>query len=75
MMHGLERSDPFILAKKPANKSGQPEAESVERREGTKENTAEPPMDRTQSRGTVTGGLDRVRQKAKGNKAGGGFIT
>jgi group II intron reverse transcriptase/maturase len=40
----------------------------MERREGTKENTGEPPASRTQSREIVTGGLDRVRQAARGNK-------
>ena len=34
MMHGQEKSDPSIVAKKPANKPGQPGAESVERRGG-----------------------------------------
>ena len=40
----------------------------MERREGAKENTGEPPASRTQSRGIVIGGLDRVRQAARGNK-------
>ena len=40
----------------------------MERREGAKENTGEPPASRTQSREIVTGGLDRVRQAARGNK-------
>jgi hypothetical protein len=40
----------------------------VERREGTKENTGESPASRTQSREIVIGGLDRVRQAARGNK-------
>lgn len=68
MMYGPEKSDPSIVAKKSTNKPGQPEAESMEPREGTKENTEKLPMGRTQSRETMTGGLDRVRQAAKGNK-------
>ncbi len=40
----------------------------MERREGAMENTGEPPASRTQSREIVTGGLDRVRQAARGNK-------
>ena len=68
MMHGWQKSDSSIVAKKPANKPGRPGAESVERREGTKENTGESPASRTQSREIVLGGLDRVRQAARGNK-------
>jgi len=40
----------------------------MEQREGTKENTGESPASRTLSREIVTGGLDRVRQAARGNK-------
>jgi len=36
MMHGPEKSDPAIVAMKPANKAEQSAAESVERRAGTK---------------------------------------
>ena len=35
MMHGREKSDPAIVARKPANNAGQPAAERVERRAGT----------------------------------------
>ena len=31
MMHGREKSDPAIVARKPANNAGQPAAERVER--------------------------------------------
>ncbi|MGO9145428.1 MAG: hypothetical protein ACLQDF_03590 [Desulfomonilia bacterium] len=62
MMHELEKSDPFIQAKKlVANKQGQSSAEPAERREGTKGNSGETRMRRTQSRGSVPQGLDRVR--------------
>src|ERR1039458_5854977 len=39
MRHGPEKSDPAIVAMKPANNSGRSEAESVERRAGAKGNT------------------------------------
>ena len=68
MMHGSEKSDPSIVAKKSANKPRSPGAESMERREGTKENMGESPASRTLSRAIATGRLDRVRQAAKGNK-------
>ena len=68
MMYGSEKSDSSIRAKKSTNKPGQLGAESMEQREGTKENTGRPPASRTLSRGIVTGRLDRVRQAARGNK-------
>jgi RNA-directed DNA polymerase len=68
MMHGPEKSDPSIRAKKPANNPGQPGAESAEQREGTEGNTGTPRTRRTQSRGSVSPGLDRVREAAKQDK-------
>ena len=68
MMHGPEKSDPAIVAKKPANKAGQPAAERVEQRAGTKGNTGQPRTRRTQSRGSVSPGLDRVRHAARQRK-------
>jgi hypothetical protein len=47
MMHGSEKSDSSIRAKKSTNKPGQPGAESMEQREGTKEDTGESPASRT----------------------------
>ena len=38
MMHDPEKSDPAIVATKPANKAGRPAAEPVERRAGTEGN-------------------------------------
>jgi RNA-directed DNA polymerase len=67
MTHGPEKSDSSIRATKSANKPGQPGAESMERREGAKENAGESPTSRTQRREIVSEGLDRVRQAAKGN--------
>ena len=61
MMYGLEKSDSAIRAKKPANKAGQPVAEWAEQRAGTKGNTGQPHTRRTQSRDSVSQGLDRVR--------------
>jgi len=68
MMNGLEKSDPAILAMKPANKAGQPAAEWVEPRAGTKGNTGQPRTRRTQSRCSVSPGLDRVREAARQRK-------
>jgi RNA-directed DNA polymerase len=56
MTHGREKSDPSIVAVKLANKTGQPEAESVERREGAEGNTEGQHMRRTQSRESVSQG-------------------
>ena len=60
MMHGHEKSDPVIVATKPANKAEEPTAarpagekhaaESVERRAGTKGNADQRSTYRTQSR-------------------------
>ena len=68
MMHGQEKSDPLIRAKKLVNKPGQPGAEPVEQRRGAEGNTVEPRMRRTPSRESVLQGLDRVRQAAKARK-------
>jgi len=68
MMHGREKSDFSIVASKLANKTGQPEAESVERREGTKGNTGEQHKRRTQSRESMSQELDRVRKAAQDKK-------
>ena len=53
---------------KPANKAGQPAAEWVEPRTGTKGNTEQPHTRRTQSRESVSQGLDRVRNAARQRK-------
>jgi RNA-directed DNA polymerase len=59
-------SDP--TAAKPANKTGRLDAESVEPREGAKGNTPEPHTLRTQSRTSVSPGLERVRERARQGK-------
>jgi RNA-directed DNA polymerase len=68
MMHGPEKSDPSIVAAKPANKSGRSDAESVERREGAKGNTNETCARRTPSRESAFPGLERVRERARQEK-------
>ena len=68
MMNGPEKSDSAIVAMKPANKSGRPAAEWVEPRAGTKGNTGQPRTRRTQSRGSVSQGLNRVRDAARQRK-------
>lgn len=68
MMHGLEKSDLAIVAMKPANKAGRPAAEWVEPRAGTEGNTGQSHTRRTQSRGSVSQGLERVRQAARQRK-------
>jgi RNA-directed DNA polymerase len=68
MMNGPEKSDSAIRAKKPANKAGLPAAERVEQRAGTKGNTGQSHTRRTQSRGSVSQGLDRVRHAARQRK-------
>src|ERR1700722_11217452 len=78
MMHGHEKSDPAIVAMKPANKVEQPAvvrsaaeptaAESVERRAGTKGNVDQQSTCRTQSRESVSQALDRIRKVARDRK-------
>ena len=68
VMHGDEKSDPYIVAGKPANRIGATEAERVERREGTEENTGQANTRRTPSRASVYLGLDRVRTAARLNR-------
>ena len=68
MMHGREKSDSAIVAMKPANKAGQPAAEWVEQRAGTKGNAGQPRTRRAQNRSGVSQGLERVRQAARQRK-------
>ena len=65
MMHGGEKSDPTIVAAKPPNKAGRPEAEAVERRAGTEGNASQQSTLRPQIRAGVSQALDRVRQAAR----------
>ena len=68
MMHEPEKSDLAIVATKPANKAGAPAAERAEQRAGTKGNTGQSHTRRTQSRVSVSQGLDRVRHAARQRK-------
>lgn len=68
MMHGQEKSDFPIVATKLANKSGQPEAESVEPRGRAKGNTDWLRTSRTLSRISVSQRLVRVREAARQRK-------
>ena len=70
-----EKSDPSIVAKRPANKPKVSEvdlwacgAEPVEPREGTEGNTGEQHTCRTPSRASVSQGLERVPEAAKQRK-------
>jgi RNA-directed DNA polymerase len=65
MMHDGQQSDRSVLAMKSANNDDGSSAELMERRERTKGNAMQPTTRRTQSRGSVSTGLDRVRQVAR----------
>ena len=68
MKNGLEKSDLAVVAMKLANNAGSPAAEWVEPRAGTKGNADQPRTRRTQSRDSVSQGLERVRQAARQRK-------
>ena len=68
MMHGHGKSDSAIVAKKPANKVGQPAAERVEPRAGTKGNADQRSTCRAQDRVSVSHALERIRQVARTRK-------
>jgi len=77
MMHGHEKSDPAIVAVKPANKANEPTveasaeanaAELVEPRAGTKGNAEQQSTCRTQSRVSVEQALERIRKVARERK-------
>ncbi|WP_442780470.1 maturase [Ensifer sp. SL37] len=67
-MNDTEKSDSGIVAEKPTNKAGQPAAESVEPRLGTKGNAEQQHMHRTQTLARMTQSLDRVRKAARRRK-------
>ena len=67
-MNDGEKSDPGIVAVKPTNNPGQPGAEPVEPRPGTKGNANRQSTLRTQGRARVTQALGRVRQAARQGK-------
>uniref|UniRef100_UPI0038B9D8F6 group II intron reverse transcriptase/maturase n=1 Tax=Paraburkholderia sediminicola TaxID=458836 RepID=UPI0038B9D8F6 len=67
-MNGREKSDSAVVATKPANNAGEPAAEWVEPRAGTKGNTGQSNTRRAQNRESVSHGLERVRQAARQRK-------
>ncbi len=68
MTHGREKSDPAIVAMKPANRAGRPAAEQGEPRAGAEGNASQQSTRRTQSRESVSQALERIRRVAKGRK-------
>src|SRR3954452_24113222 len=64
-MHGREKSDPAIVARKPTNAAGRPAAEPVERRAGAEGNAGQRSTRRAQDRASVSQALGRVRQAAR----------
>src|SRR3954468_2212069 len=67
-MHGREKSDPAIVARKPTNAAGRPAAEPVERRAGAEGNAGQRSTRRAQDRASVSQALGRVRQAARHRK-------
>jgi RNA-directed DNA polymerase len=65
MMHGHGRSDPNIVAEKPANNAEQSAAESVEPRAGTKGKAGQQSTCRAQDRESVSQALERIRIAAR----------
>ncbi len=78
MMHGHEKSDPAIVAVKPANKVAHPAAEQsaaepataepVEPRAGTKGNAGQQTMPWAQSQTSMPHALERIREVARERK-------
>src|SRR3981189_2602597 len=68
MMYDHEKSDPAIVAVKPTNKAGGPEAELGEPRAGAEGNVRQQSTGRAQYRGTVSQALERIRQAARQRK-------
>jgi RNA-directed DNA polymerase len=65
LMHGGGESYSGVVPTKQPNKGGRPSAEVVEERPLVKENTEQSNQCRTQSRGSGSNGLERVREVAK----------
>jgi len=64
MMHEREKSDPAIVAMKPANNAERSAAEPVEPRAGAKGNAEQHSTCRAQYRVSVSQALERIRQFA-----------
>src|SRR5215212_8406491 len=68
MMNGRRKSDSPVVATKPANKTGAPETERVERRGLAKGNPRRQNTSRAQDREVVQSALSRIRQAAVKDK-------
>jgi RNA-directed DNA polymerase len=68
MMHGRGKSDPVVVAAKPANKAERSAAEPVEPRTGAKGNARQQSTCRAQNRASVSQALERIRQAARHRK-------
>src|SRR5664280_2586962 len=68
-MNADEKSDPAIVAAKPANEPGRPGKEWVEPRAGAEGNVEGPHGVRAQNRAAPSSGIDRVRKAARERKA------
>jgi len=68
MMYEPKKSDSPVVATKSANNAGKPAAESIEPRGEAKRNTGQQNARRTQSRGSASSALGRVRQAAQANR-------
>ena len=67
-MHGVEKSDPPVVAMNPANKAARAAAEPEEPRGGTKEKAGQQSTVRTQSRAAVSQAQARLREAVTRNK-------
>ena len=67
MMHDAQQSDAAIVAMKAANKGARAPAEPLERRAAAEGNPRSTGTVRTQSRGAVSPGAERIRQFVKRN--------
>src|ERR1700722_18122826 len=65
MMNERGKSDPAVVAMKPANEAERSAAELVEPRAGAEGNAVEQSTRRTQCRASVSQALDRIRQAAR----------
>jgi retron-type reverse transcriptase len=65
MMHGCGKSDPAIVAEKPANDAECSASEPVEPRAGAKGNAEQQSTYRAQSRESVSQALERIRKVAR----------
>ena len=65
MMDGAQQSDAGVVARKAANKGARVPAEPLERRAAAERNPRRTGTVRTQSRGAVSPGAERIRQFAK----------